>query len=384
MKGKRMASKKEIRQQVQRQNVTQKENINIVRNEEPRVKRNFESKKKKKLWKKILIIILIIVVVLVGVIAGVGMWFVNDKLGKINYVEIDESKIEVNEGVELKGYKTIALFGVDSRYDDLVSGTRTDCIILATIDEAEKQVKLTSVYRDTYLEITGRSLDKVNHAYAYGGAELSLSTLNTNLDLDITQFVTVNFESVVDIVNAVGGVNMQITAEEVKYINPYIDEVNEVTKHNSSHITSAGNYNLDGVQALAYGRVRYTAGGDYKRTERMRDVLMGVFDKAKKMSISGLNTAADKVLSKIYTNINSSEILGLIPQIATYKITDSTGWPYKTQGATINGVWYGPPITLESNVKELHEKVYGQENYEVSDKVKEISKKIVNKTGYSN
>lgn len=345
------------------------------------------TKKKKKMGKgkKIALIILLIIVILVGVVAGVGFWYVNDKLGKMNYVDIAEDQIEVTEGIDEKmnGYRTIAIFGVDSRSNELVKGTRSDCIILATIDEKEKTVKLTSVYRDTYLELTGRSLDKVTHAYAYGGPALSMSTLNTNLDLNIKEFVTVNFESVVDIVNAVGGINMDITSAEVKYINPYIDEVNKVTHNNASHITTAGKQNLNGVQALAYGRIRYTAGGDYKRTERMRDVMMAVMNKAKSMSVTKLNSLADTLLPKVYTNIKSGEIMGLIPQLAGYKVIDSTGWPYNTKGATINGVWYGPPITLESNVKELHEKVYGQAGYEVSSKVKEISNKIVNKTGYS-
>lgn len=346
-----------------------------------------EQKERKKSGKakKVILIILLIIIILLGVGAGVGVWYVGDKFGKLNYVNIDEKEIEVNNGIDekLNGYRTIAIFGVDSRDNELVKGTRSDCIILATIDEKTKEVKLTSVYRDTYLEITGRSLDKVTHAYAYGGAALSMSTLNTNLDLNIKEFVTVNFESVVDIVNAVGGVNIDITSSELKYINGYIDEINKVTNNSASHITKTGSQTLNGVQALAYGRIRYTAGGDYKRTERMRDVMMAVVNKAKRMSVTKLNSLADTLLPKVYTNMNAGEIIGLIPQLASYKITDSTGWPYNTKGATINGVWYGPPITLESNVKELHEKVYGQTGYEPSEKVKEISNKIINKTGYS-
>ncbi len=360
--------------------MSENEDTKAVNKKEKHAKK---SKKSKVL--RIFLIMILIIVILLGVVAGVGVWYVSDKLGKLNYVDINEDELEITEGIEekLSGYRTIALFGVDSRSDELEKGTRSDCIILATIDEKTKEVKLTSVYRDTYLELTGRSLDKVTHAYAYGGATLAMSTLNTNLDLNIKEFVTVNFESVVDIVNAVGGVNINITNEELKYINNYIGEINKVTGNNSANVTKAGNQNLNGVQALAYGRIRYTSGGDYKRTERMRDVLMAVVNKAKKMSVGQLNKFADEILPEIYTNIDSGEILSLIPQLATYKIGDSTGWPYNTKGATINGVWYGPPVTLESNVKELHEKVYGQSNYEVSDKVKEISRKIVNKTGYS-
>ncbi len=345
---------------------------------------NKGNKSKKKIVVRVILIILAIIIILLGVSAGVGVWYVKDKLGKLNYVEIEEGEISINEGVanKLNGYRTIALFGVDSRGNELVSGTRSDCIILVTIDEKQKEVNLTSVYRDTYLELTGRNLDKVTHAYSYGGAKLAISTLNTNLDLNITEFATVNFDSVVDIVDAVGGVTIDITESELKYINSYIDETSKVTKTNASHVTKAGKQNLSGVQAVAYGRIRYTAGGDYKRTERMRDVMMAVFSKVKSMSISKLNKLADTLLPKIYTNIEGGEILSLLPQIASYKIKDSTGWPYETKGATIGGVWYGPPITLESNVKKLHEEIYDQVDYEPSDKVKEISQKIINKTGY--
>lgn len=346
-----------------------------------------ETKKKSGLrtFGKVILFLVLILIILLGIGAGVGVWYVHDKLGRLNYVDIDENEIEVNTGIdnELKGYRTIAIFGVDSRNNELVKGTRSDCIILATINENTKEVNLTSVYRDTYLEITGRDLDKITHAYAYGGASLAMSTLNTNLDLNIKEFVTVNFESVVDIVDAVGGVNINITSAELEQINGIINENNRVTGNNAKHLTKTGNQTLNGVQALAYGRIRYTAGGDYKRTERMRDIMMAVVNKAKRMSVSQLNALADKLLPIVYTNINASEIISLIPQLATYKITDSTGWPYNTKGATIKGVWYGPPITLESNVKELHEKVYGQINYEPSEKVKEISNKIVKKTGYS-
>lgn len=341
-----------------------------------------ERKTKKKsglrIFGKIMLIILVILIVLLGIGAGVGIWYVHDKLGRLNYVDIDENAIEVNAGVndQLNEYRTIAIFGVDSRNNELVKGTRSDCIILATINEKTKEVNLTSVYRDTYLEITGRDLDKITHAYAYGGAALALSSLNTNLDLNIKEFITVNFESVIDIVNAVGGVNINITSAELQQINQLIG-------NKASHITKTGTQTLNGVQALAYGRIRYTAGGDYKRTERMRDIMMAVVNKAKKMSVSQLNALADKLLPVVYTNISANEIISLIPQLTSYKITDSTGWPYDTKGATINGVWYGPPITLESNVKELHEKVYGQTDYEPSEKVKEISNKIVKKTGYN-
>lgn len=329
------------------------------------------------------IIILILVLIVLGVGIG-GYLYLRNSLGQMQQVEINEENIEINEGVEeaLKGYRTIALFGVDSRANQLEKGTRSDCIMLAVIDENTKAVKLVSVYRDTYLQIGNRGLDKVTHAYAFGGAELSMSTLNTNLDLNITEFATVNFDSLADIVDAIGGVNMNIESAEIKYINSYIDETSRVVGKSSSHITKTGNQKLDGVQAVSYARIRYTSGGDYKRTERMRDVLTAIVEKAKKMGVGELNKLAKTVLPKIYTNISPDEIISMIPQIATYKIEESMGWPYETRGDTINGVWYGVPVNLGQNVTKLHKEVLGQEDYELSEKVKTISDSIIKKTGY--
>lgn len=339
--------------------------------------------------KKVLKIIGIIILVVVVVACAIGFAFylyLKNSLDKMQHIDVDENSIEVNEGVEesLKGYRTIALFGVDSREDQLETGTRSDCIILAILDQENKKVKLVSVYRDTYVksnENGNTRLDKLTHAYAYGGAALSMSTINSNLDLNIKEFATVNFNSLVDIVNAVNGVNIAIESDEIKYINDYIDANNQILKTNSSHITKTGTQNLDGVQALAYARIRYMSGGDYKRTERMRTVLTAIVNKAKKMSVSQLNSLAKTILPKVYTNISSNEVISLLPTLATYSITESIGWPYETKGITLDR-WYGVPVTLESNVEKLHKEVYGDENYSVSSKVKEISEEIIKKTGY--
>lgn len=337
--------------------------------------------------KKIIISIICILLIIVIAITTTIVLFVKNKLDKINYVEIDIDKVEINEGIteELQGYRTIAILGLDTRTDSYGTGNnRSDCIMLAILNQETKEINLVSVYRDTYFDLPGIGLDKATHAYAYGGAELALSTLNTNLDLDITEFVTVNFNSVVDCVDALGGIELDITSEEVKYINGYIHELNWVTSKSVEDITTPGLQHVNGVQAVAYSRIRYTAGGDYKRTERMRTVMGKMLEKAKTLSIAELNKAVDVILPEIYTNINSKEILSIIPNIATYKINETIGWPYETRGATIDGVWYGPAITLESNVKKLHIDVYKQEDYEPTSTVKQISNQIINKTGYTN
>lgn len=349
-----------------------------------RIEKNKQNKKKGKVLKIILIILLFIIVIIAAVFAG-GYWYVNDKLGKMQQVEIKDEDLNIDEKVEenLTGYRNIAIFGVDSRSSNLGKGNRSDCIIIASINNQTKEVKLASIYRDTYVQIQGHGLDKINHAYSYGEAPLALGTLNTNLDLNIKEFVTVNFDSVAEAVDQLGGIKMTITDAEVKYINGYIEETSNVTGKDSNKITSAGTYNLNGVQAVAYGRIRYTEGGDYKRTERMRDVIEAMLKKLQTKSIGEINSMLDSVLPKIYTNIDTGSIISEIPSIAKYKITDSIGWPYKTRGKTMT-LWYGIPITLESNVVQLHQELFGEENYEASDKVKSISTQIVNKTGYTN
>ena len=349
---------------------------------ENNVENTRKSKSGFKIFLRILLALLIIIVIFVLSALGGSWWFLNNKLDKVQYVNIPEEDIEVNEGVEenLEEYRNILLLGLDSTS---FTGSRSDCIILVTINNRTKNVKLTSIYRDSYLDINNYGLDKITHAYAYGGPALSMSSINKNLDLNVKEFATVNFDTVVSVVDAIGGVQIPITSEEVKYINTYIKAVNTQLGRNSSSITTPGTYTLDGVQALAYSRIRYTDGGDYKRTERMRDVLTTVFAKAKTKSIPELNSLLDTLLPHVYTNISKDEIISLLPQAASYNVTDSIGWPYEVKGITLDR-WYGVPVTLEQNVKKLHEQVFGETDYTVSDTVKSISNKIINKTGYNN
>ncbi len=332
---------------------------------------------------KIITIIIVVILILIGIVSGIIYFYINNKLNKINKVDVDLNNITINEEVKekLTGYRNIALFGIDTRSDDYGLGNRSDCIIIASINNDTKEVKLASVYRDSYLEIPNRGLDKVTHAYSFGGAELALSTLNSNLDLNMTEFITVNFDAVAEIVNSLGGVEIDITPEEVGYLKSYTYATAQSTGIASSVITEPGKHNLNGVQAVAYSRIRYTAGGDYKRTERMRTVLTAIVEKAKTKNISELNKLMDTLLPRIYTNIDKSEILSLLPEAMSYSITDSIGWPYEVDGGKISGIWYGVPSNLENNVSRLHQELFPNENYEPSQKVKDISQKIINKTG---
>ena len=317
------------------------------------------------------ILLIIFIVALAGV--AVGAWgYINSMLGKINKETIDTNAIGITEETKksLKGYRNIALLGIDSRADDYGLGNRTDCIILASINEETKDVKMFSVYRDTYLEVVEKNtkkLDKVTHAYSYGGAQNTLLALNTNLDLNIKEYVTINFDSLISAINAMDGVDIEIEKDELKYINDYIDALVQTSGVKSKHVTKTGLQRLDGVQAVAYSRIRYTAGGDYKRTERMRDVVQAMVKRAKGLGFNQLQKLATKVL----------------PLLMKVNFTSSMGWPYQTKGKTMDR-WYGIPVTLESNVEKLHKEFFGNANYVVNDKIKQISKAIVDKTGYTN
>ena len=325
---------------------------------------NKEKKEKKhpKLKAFIKVIVVILILLLIGV--GIGYLFINSKLNKINYDNIDENTIEVTEGIKenLSGYRNIVLFGIDDA--DGYNG-RSDCIIIFSINENTKKVKMTSIYRDTYVEVPEHGYTKINHAYAYGGSTLAMSTINRNLDLNITEYATINFQVVKDLVDEVGGVKISVTSAEATQI---------------PGITKAGTQTLNGEQALAYGRIR-KIDTDYQRTERMRTVINAVFNKVKKMSVTEMNKLADKILPEIHTNITKSEITDVMTDVASYSIGNSIGWPYQVSGKMISGVWYGVPQTLEESVEKLHKDLFNEENYKATDTVKTISSNIIKKTG---
>lgn len=378
MKAKRMKDNKE-------QNINEEE-YKYGAYERKLERAEYKIKKKNKGLKIFLRVLIVIIVIILG-IAIAGYSFVHSKLSKMKTEYIDKTAIGISEEAKdsLKGYRNIALLGIDSRADDYGTGNRSDCIIIASINEKTKEVKLLSVYRDTYVYVTengNKKLDKITHAYSYGGAQNTLKSLNEALDLNITEYVTVNFDAVIAAVNALNGVEIDITSEELKYINDYIDATSQSSGIKSSHLSKAGRQTVDGVQAVAYSRIRYTAGGDYKRTERMRTVVTAMAKKAKTLNIGQLNKLADEILPRVSKNIENNDIIALIPSALSFDITESLGWPYNVKGISTTA-WYGVPVTLESNVIRLHKELFGQEDYKVSETVKEMNDAIIKKTGYT-
>ncbi len=361
-----------------------KEPIEFVENEKKVKKEKVKTNKRKKgRWLKVLGTILLTIILILAILIGLAYMYITNKLSKMNTVQLDESQLGITAeaSTKLAKYRNIAIFGVDSREDDYGKGNRSDCMIIASINNETKEVRLISVYRDTYVNIQGHGLDKITHAYSYGEAPLAINTLNTNLDLNISEFVTVNFDSVSDAVDELGGVTINIENEEIKYINDYIDATAQITHKTAKHVTSAGRQTLDGVQAVAYSRIRYTAGGDYKRTERMRNVIEAMANKLKSKNIMEINNFMDEILPKVYTNISQKTVMSMIPDMMNYKVSTSIGWPYEVKGITLDR-WYGVPVTLESNVVKLHQDLFDDPDYTLPESIKTTSNSIIKKTGY--
>lgn len=281
-------------------------------NSEQQQKRKNRSKKKKK--KSILFKILIgFLIVLFIAVLSVGGYFLG-MYNKLNTVTIDKGNLGIDSKEEFKEYdnvnkiKNIALFGVDQL--DGNAG-RSDSIMVATLDPVHNKLKITSIMRDSYVNIEGHGMDKINHAYAFGGPELAIKTINQNFGLNIENFVTVDFSSLPKIIDNLGGIQIEIRADEVDFINDYINTLNTDEGTHSANLYSSGYQTLDGIQALAYSRVRYTSGGDYERTERQRTVLNALFEKLLSISPSEYPTIASNLMQYVQTNLTISDVLSL-------------------------------------------------------------------------
>lgn len=321
-------------------------------------------------------------------VAAAGIGILASKLSMIDRVQLDPEELNVSvEGKKHRergtGYLNVALFGVDSRDNELEEGTRSDTIMVASLNRETLEVKIASVYRDTLLEQRGGSLDKANAAYSYGGPEDAVAMLNKNLDLDIERYVTVNFNSLIDVVDAVGGIEINIEEEEIPYVCGYVMELMKVTGKVSAGVTEPGPQLLNGMQATAYARIRHTTGDDYRRTERQRDVLAKIVEKLQGLSVTQLNEIIDRVFPEVSTNFTLAEILDYAIDAFEYRLGETVGFPFdKTTDKLANIGDSVIPVTLETNVEQLHEFLFGtEEDYTPSRTVVSIDNKITEKVG---
>lgn len=288
------------------------------------------------------------------------------------------------EGGAMHGYMNIALFGVDAQTDSqLFKDSRSDSTIIASINLDTGDIKLVSVYRDTYLNIGTDEYQKCNGAYSYGGAEQAVKMLNMNLDMDITNFVTVGYKGLSEVIDGLGGVYIDVDSEELKHINNYQVDVSNVLKCEYTPVTEPGYQLLNGVQATAYCRIRQTKGDDFQRAARQREVIQAIEEQAKKMDLATLTAVFNDCIDDIYTSLDSKDILDLIGNIMNYRIVEEEGFPQPDLRGNANMGAKGAcviPTDLQSNVIWLHQFLFEDTAYTVSDSVKEYSQKIISDT----
>lgn len=349
--------------------------------------------------KKILFAVEIIVLLLfIGGLYVYGQ--LNSKLDKINQPVLDDSKIKVNQEVQdsidsqestLTGYTTYALFGIDHRdKNTALGGKNSDTIIIASVNNDTKDVKLVSVYRDTLLNLGNDTYSKANAAYAYGEAEQAITMLNTNLDLNISEYATVNFNALTTIIDDLGGLDMDMSYAEIVHMNNYCVETSEETGKDYTPIELPDrpddieavqyHYHLNGVQATSYCRIRFTASLDMGRTERQRRVIQMIVSKAKSAGLGKIFKIMDDVFPMVTTSMTKDEILQLLPTLIGYSVDDTTGFPTSYKFSNVKGSII-VPTTLETNVIELHKFLYGDEAYTPSATVKVNSEKILEIVG---
>lgn len=340
-------------------------------------------KKKKRIWPKVLVVLL----VLIGVCAAGVYYFIDTQLSKFDYVETDYEEFGIDEGIaeKLDGYRNIAILGTDERQGESEDTARTDAIIIATVNESTGDITLTSIMRDSYLLMDSRYgesiLDKATHAHAFGGPVNTCKMLNQSLDLNISEFLVMDWVSVADTVDALGGITIDVQENELADLNKWGPETAANTGREWTEITSTGEQRLDGVQAATYCRIRKTSGGDPGRTERMKKVVMAVLAEAKSHPTK-ITSVTDSVLPEIRTNMNTSAFTSLIPKLLDFNISKSVGYPFNYWGGIMDdGIWYAVPTTLEENNARLHEEVFGDTDYQMSNKAAEINQKIINETG---
>lgn len=296
----------------------------------------------------------------------------------------EEVKQQTEEGGTMHGYMNIALFGVDAETDSqLFKSSRSDSIMIANINLDTGDIKLVSVYRDTYLNIGTDEYRKCNAAYSFGGAEQAVKMLNMNLDMDIVNFVTVGYKGLSEVIDGLGGVYIDVDSEELKHINNYQIGVSDVLKSDYTPVTETGYQLLNGVQATAYCRIRQTKGDDFQRAARQREVIQAIEAQAKKTDLVTLTKVFNDCIDDIYTSLDSADILKLLEKIADYRIVAEDGFPQASMRDNANMGAKGAcviPTDLESNVIWLHKFLFEDENYTVTDSVKEYSQKIKSDT----
>ena len=335
-----------------------------------------------KMWQRVLVCFAGVLLCL----AGSAGFYVMAKWNKIDTQEIKAEDLIINEEVKQNkeidlgdGYTNVALFGVDSRDGNLGKGNRTDCIIVASLNNETKEIKMVSVYRDTLLDLSEGTYQKCNAAYSYGGPVMAVNMLNMNLDLDIQDYVTVDFGAIADAIDLLGGIEIDVTDEEAYYISEYLQETADSAGKEAHFLDYGGHLLLDGAQATTYARIRSTAGGDFTRTERQRLVIEKMFEKAMTADLGTINAIVDAVFPQVSTSFTLQEVLTYASAYNQYTLGDNMGFPADNTTDTLSELGSVViPQDLVSNVTQLHEFLFGTTDYTPSSTVQTINANIIN------
>ncbi len=311
-------------------------------------------------------VIIVMVIILILIITSTVL-FVWSKLSKIEVEKIDKSNLSVNANLlddvndkikdtisktEFDKVINVVLYGSDSRNMDSYNG-RSDTIMICSINLNTKKINLVSIPRDTYVEVEGYGKTKINHAYAYGGEKLALKTLNSNFNMNLTEYVTVNFDGLVDVIDTVGGINMNISKEEMQYINARC----------YTRVENYGDVVLYGDQALIHARNR-TQGNDFSRASRQRDVVQALIKKISNLGLSEIIKLSDKLLPLVKTNINVTDYIGTLTDILKDReiyLSNINSYQVPTdeyaESQIIRGMYYYI-ADLEKSTTKLYEILY--------------------------
>ncbi|MGL4873248.1 MAG: LCP family protein [Clostridium sp.] len=324
--------------------------------------------KKKKLIRNIVIGIAIAVVVLVG---GTGIYTYH-MLNKMQKVKLDDSKLSMDHSLDSNNSQitNIALFGVDDRHQLAGHG---DAEMIFTIDKKHDQLKLTSIMRDSYVKVAGHGMDKITEAYFYGGPQLALSTINENFDMNVNKFIAVGLQTMPKIVNLLGGVNIDLKAGDVEWINEYIANENKINGTDVPYIHTTGMHHLNGTQATAYSRIRYS-GNCQERTARQRLVLTKIYEKIRQMPASQIPELLNEVLPYVKTNLTNTEFIEYGTEILEMNNKNILEARYPTNeyshGIMVNGIFY-EWLNQEATNKEMHNFIFGDPKQDQSQNTTE-------------
>lgn len=337
-------------------------------------KNDIAKKTRKKMKKGTKIFLCVLVIGLIVIASFIG--YIYYKLGKLNFEKIDKTDLGIND----KGYedvsdkmsqkefdkvKTVALFGIDTIDSSIGYYGRSDTIMVASINPKTKAINLISIPRDTYINIPGRGMDKINHAYAYGKEQLAIKTINSNFGLNITEYVTIDFVGLINVINKIGGVNLNITSAEKNYINQTSFESYKISGNKVKKVASTGVVTLSGEQALTHSRNR-TIGNDFERAGRQRKVIEAVISKLSSLGVNGIMGISDSLLKEVKTNIKVAEYFGTLSKLAVDKdkylnnmVSSQIPAAQYSAGKTINKIYYFT-TDLTKAKEDFIKKIYGE------------------------